>query len=91
MEPLNEEIRKLSEPNCLTRLMVNRPCLLISISYILMIGVSAFVFYMGWLMPNNPNDRDYLVWGDKYVTDHDMSKLVRQELVIADSDDQSPL
>ena len=44
IEPLNEEIRKLSEPNCLTRLMVDRPCLLISISYILMIGVSVFVF-----------------------------------------------
>ena len=56
--------------------MVKRPCCMIIVSYIIMIGISIFVFNMGWLMPNNPNDRDYLVWGNKYVSDYDKSRLV---------------
>lgn len=48
---------------------------MISVSFLVMVVISVFVFNMGWLMPNNPNDRDYLVWGDKYVNDSDKSKL----------------
>lgn len=68
-------MRRLSEPNCLTSFMVKRPCCMISVSFLVMVVISVFVFNMGWLMPNNQNDRDYLVWGDKYVNDSDKSKL----------------
>jgi len=56
-----------------------------------MIVISVFVFYMDWLLPGNPDDRDYLVWGDKYVTDSDMSRLVAEELLMTDSDAIIPI
>ncbi len=55
--------------------MVNRPVCVILVSFSIMILISAFVAYMGWLLPDDPHDRDYFVWGDKYVNDFDKSRL----------------
>ena len=66
--------------------MVNYPCCVVSVSFLIMIAISIFVFMMGWLLPSVPHSRDYLVWGDKYVTDFDKSKLASEELLIANTD-----
>ena len=84
-------IMKLSEPNCLTRLMVRMPCCVIIVSFILMISVSAVVYLAGWLIPNNPADRDYMVWDDKYVNDWDKTKLAAEELIIKDDSEVTEL
>ena len=72
---------KLSEPIPLTNLMVNRPCCMILSGFILMLIISAFTFYMEWLNPNDPTDRDFMVWGDHYVTNMDKSMQVSRELL----------
>ena len=82
-----KEILRLSESNRLTKLMVDRPVCMITVSFVVMISISVFVFFMGWLLPNNPHDRDYLVWGDPYVADFDKSKLVAEELLVFDTED----
>ena len=86
-----KEILRLSEPTALTNLMVNRPICMITASFAVMIVISVFVFFMGWLLPKLPHDRDYLVWGDPYVSDFDKSKLVAEELLITDAGDVTPL
>mmetsp|Transcript_3343 Transcript_3343/g.3904 ORF Transcript_3343/g.3904 Transcript_3343/m.3904 type:complete len:157 (-) Transcript_3343:2679-3149(-) len=94
MEDLAEEekeLYRLSEPIPITNLMVNYPCCVIVSSFLVMITISIFVFYMGWLLPNNPHDRDYLVWGDKYVNDYDKTKLAAEELLISDTDEKIQL
>lgn len=91
LEGEEKELYKLSEPIPLTKLMVNYPCCVISVSFLIMLAISAFVFQMGWLLPGNPHNRDYLVWGDKYVNDFDKSRLAAEELLIADTDEQSQL
>jgi len=86
-----KELMKLSEPTRLTNMMVNRPCCVVLISFAVMILISAFVAYMGWLQPNDPNDRDYLVWGDEYVTNFDMAKLAKKVLATTETDEFVPL
>ncbi len=71
--------------------MVNRPVCVILVSFSIMILISAFVAYMGWLLPDDPHDRDYFVWGDKYVNDFDKSRLAQSELVISGADEVVPL
>ena len=85
------ELYRLSEPIPLTDLMVRRSCVVVSISFALMVTISGFVFTMGWLLPNDPNDRDYLVWGNHYVNEQDKSQLVSKELLVSGDDEQSPL
>ena len=83
MEAMSEEERdlfKLSEPIPLTRLMANLPCCVVLFSFALMLVVSIFVAYMGWLLPEDPTDRDYFMWGDPYVNNFDKSKLAVEEL-----------
>lgn len=80
----NEEemaLYKLSTPNRLTNNMVDRPCCMICVGFVIMLLISMFTFYMEWLTPNNPNDRDYMVWGDPYVTNMDKSIQVSRELI----------
>ena len=55
--------------------MVRRPVCVILVGYAIMVVISAIVAYFGWLVPNKPHDRDYLVWGDEYVTNFDKLKL----------------
>ena len=76
----------MSEPIPLTNFMVNRPCCIIISGFVIMLAISIFVFAMGWLLPNDPNDRDYMVWGDEYVNNFDKSKLARSEILIEDGD-----
>lgn len=91
MSDEQKELYKLSEPIPLTNLMVNRPVCVILVSFSIMILISAFVAYMGWLLPDDPHDRDYFVWGDKYVNDYDKSRLAQSELVISAADEIVPL
>ena len=81
-----KELYRLSEPIPLTNFMVNRPCCIIISGFVIMLAISIFVFAMGWLLPNDPNDRDYMVWGDEYVNNFDKSKLARSEILIEDGD-----
>lgn len=46
-----------------------------------MLVISVFTFYMEWLNPNDPTDRDFMVWGDHYVTNMDKSMQVSRELL----------
>ena len=86
-----KELYKLSEPIPLTNIMVNRPVCMILVSFTIMIVISGFVAYMGWLMPDDPHDRDYFVWDDKYVNDYDKSRLAQSELVFTYADEVVPL
>ena len=58
--------------------MVDRPCTIILSGFAIMLLISVFVAMMGWIIPNKPHDRDYLVWGDSYVTDMDKTNLVER-------------
>ena len=86
-----KELYKLSEPIPLTNIMVNRPCCIVLVAFSIMIVISGFVFYMGWLGPNDPHDRDYYVWDDRYVNDYYKSRLAMSELIFKDTDDAVPL
>ena len=81
---------KLSEPNCLTKLFVNKPCWVILIGFAIMFVITGVVGAAGWLLPNDPLDRDYMVWEDKYVNDFDKSILAKRELLVS-GDDVAPL
>ena len=84
-------LRRLSQPNFFTNFMVKRSCLCIIISFAFLFGVAGFTFFMGWLFPNDPHDRDYLVWGDEYVNNFDKSRLATESLLISDSQEAVPL
>ena len=86
-----KELYKLSEPIPLTNWMVNRPCCMIITGFTVMLAISIFVFSMGWLLPNDPNDRDYMVWGDEYVNNFDKSRLARSEILIDNAQDKVAL
>ena len=58
--------------------MVDRPRTFILSGFTLMIIIAGFVAAMGWIIPNDPHDRDYMVWGDPYVTEWDKSVLVER-------------
>ena len=93
-EDLNEdekELYKLSDPICLTNVMVRRPCLVMAIGYGIMLAISVFVLYMGWLMPNELNDREYLIWGNEYVNDRDKTMLVKDAILTDSDEDVIPL
>ena len=82
---------EMSQPNCLTNVMVNRPCLVICLSFALMLLISVGVSYMGWMNPDNPTDRDYMVWGDPHVTNFDKSTAATRELVVVKEGEVAPL
>ena len=84
MENMNDEekaLYKLSTPIPLTNLMLKRPCCMILSGFTLMLLISAFTFYMDWMTPNDPSDRDFMVWGDPYVINMDKSLQVSKELL----------
>ena len=66
--------------------MVNRPCTLVCLSFLAMSIISTFAFMMEWMNPNNPNDRDFMVWGNPYTTEMDKTILVQRELLNQDSE-----
>lgn len=69
----DSDIMKMSEPNRLTRLMVDKACCCIISAFVILIAISIIVAMLGWLTPSVPNNRDYLVWGDQYVNNFDKS------------------
>ena len=66
-------IMKQSEPMRLTNIMVKRPCLVVSLSYLCMIVLTVIVSAVGWVTPSDNTPRDFLVWGNRYVNDYDKS------------------
>ena len=74
----DEQLMEFSKPTCLTNLMVRRPCTIIITGYVFMLAISVLVAFMGWLEPNLPHDRDFLVWGDPYVSNMDKTTLVER-------------
>ena len=70
-------IYKLSTPIPLTNLMLERPCCIILSGFFIMLLITVFVTYMGWLEPTEPYSRDYLVWGDEYVNTYDKTLLAK--------------
>ena len=69
---------EFSKPMCLTNLMVRRPCTIILTGNVIMLAISVLVAFMGWLEPNLTHDRDFLVWGDPYVSNMDKTILVER-------------
>jgi len=78
MDAIEEKFAESSKPTCLTNLMVDRPCTVILTSYAFLLAISVFVFFMGWLEPDLPHDRDFLVWGDPFVNNLDKTILVER-------------
>lgn len=74
-------IWELSEPIPVTDLMVRRPCCFLSVGFLILFIISAFSAAMGWLIPQDPYERDYFVWGDKYVNAYDKTLLASRELL----------
>ena len=81
MKDEEKALYKLSTPIPLTNLMANRPCCMILSGFTLMLLISVFSFYMEWMTPNDPSDRDFMVWGDPYVTNMDKSLQASKELL----------
>ena len=82
---MNDEERalyKLSTPIPLTNLMVNRPCCMILVGLVIMFLISFLTFYLDYLTATKISDRDYMVWGDPYVTNFDKSIGVSRELLL---------
>ena len=46
-------IMKLSQPNCLTKIIVNCPFCLLAVSILVMFFISVFVQRRGWILPND--------------------------------------
>ena len=94
MDNLNDQekaLYNLSTPIPLTNLMLKRPCCMICSGYIIMFIISFFVFSMGWLLPSNQTDRDYMVWGDPYVNNMDKTLLVKEALLSDTAEDEIAL
>ena len=84
LNDLNDEekaLYQLSTPMALTDFMLKRPCCTVCVGYMIMLAVSIFVYVMGWVIPQNPNDRDYMVWGDPYMNNWDKTLLVKEALL----------
>ena len=65
----------------LTNFMMERPCLVICLSYALMIIISAATLYFGLFALADIMDLDaFLVFDDKMVTDHRRTELAWQAL-----------
>ena len=47
--------------------MLKYPFCVLCIGYLAMILMSVFVFVMGWLDYETPDDRELMVWTDEYV------------------------
>ena len=62
----------------LTNLFVDRPCLVPSMFYLMLVGVSVFTFYFGYLMPSLPEggSRDFLIWDDPIQVNNDKYSLM---------------
>ena len=73
-----KSVKKLSTPNCLTNAMVNRPCTMVCLGFLIMSVISTFVTFMDWMLPNAPNDRDFMVWGNPYTNEMDKTILVQR-------------
>ena len=71
---------KLGQPTFITNTMVNMPICLIVFALIIMGILSIIVNNIGWLSPNDPSNRDFLVWGAKVVNDFDRSLLIGEAL-----------
>ena len=74
-------IYNLSTPIPLTNYMLKKPFCMICIGYTVMIAISIFVYSMGWIIPDIPHDREFLVWGDHYTTNLDKYMLVKEHLL----------
>lgn len=84
-------IFELSEPIPLTNLMVRRPCCFLSTGFAILLVISAFAAVMGWLIPQDPYERDYFVWGDEYVNAYDKTLLASRELLATVDGEVAPL
>lgn len=74
-------IYELSSPTLLTNLMVQRPCCFILTGFAILLFISAFSAAMGWLIPQDPHEREFFVWGDPYVNNYDKTRLAQDELI----------
>ena len=74
-------IYNLSTPIPLTNYMLKKPFCMLCIGYTVMIAISIFVYSMGWIIPDIPHDREFLVWGDHYTTNLDKYMLVKEHLL----------
>ena len=81
----------MSNPNCLTKLIVNCPCCVLPVAVVIMILVSLVVFSQGWLLPNDQNSRDFYVWGSDVINDYDKSVLIKEYLSTQSEEDITPL
>ena len=71
--------------------MVNRPILVVYLSYLCLIILTVIVIESGWVNPSYPSDRDFVVWGNKYVTDYDKSALMMETLAVPADGSNAPL
>ena len=81
----------MSEPNRLTKFMVDKSCCFFFSALALLLLISVVVAVLGWLNPSPPNNRDYLVWGDPYVTNLDKSILAKRELLLSQTNEKVTL
>lgn len=60
-------IYKMSTPISCTNLMVNHPLCLVLVIFFLLIIISLATISFGWMLPNDPHNRDFFVWGSEEV------------------------
>ena len=80
MSYAEKHVYDLSKPFCLTNIMVNQPVCCICFALLIMVAISGITFLYDWVLPNDSNQRDFLVWGSDVVNDFDKKLLITEYL-----------
>ena len=80
-------VYKMSNPICLTNVMVNCPICLLIFAFLTMFLIAMGVFMQDWLLPNDQSNRDFLVWGSEVVNEFDKAQLISDYLNTQTADD----
>lgn len=84
-------VYELSTPIPLTDFMVRRPFCFLFSGFAILLLISSFAAAMGYLLPVDPHERDYFVWGDPYVNNYDKTYLASRELLANVGTKKAPL
>ena len=71
----------MSQPSSVTNLMVNHPICVLVLFFFIAGVITISVVTFEWIFPNDPTERDFLVWGSEQVNQYDKSLLISEALI----------
>jgi len=74
------------EPMRLTNWFVDCPCIVLMISFGILIFITFITVKFGWIAQTDPNNRDFLIWSDPIVEKFDRRNLAFEYLERYDGD-----